>query len=43
MLTSLELLVGVVCSLMGIAVGYTVLVSLLAGIQLFSKKRNSDS
>ncbi len=36
----LEILLGLICSLMGIALAYVVLVSLLMGIQFVSKKIN---
>ena len=35
----LEILLGLICSLMGIALAYVVLVSLLMGIQFVSKKK----
>ncbi len=42
MFDSLELLLGGICSLMGIALGYTLLLSLLAGIRLLTKRKSSD-
>ena len=39
MFNILEILLGLICSLMGIALAYVVLVSLLMGIQFVSKKK----
>ena len=42
MFDSLELLVGAVCSLMGIALGYTLLLFIVAGIQFITRRKSSD-
>jgi len=39
----LEILLGLICSLMGIALAYVVLVSLLMGIQFVSKRKIFNS
>ena len=43
MFNILEILLGLICSLMGIALAYVFLASLLMGIQFVSKKKNPDS
>ena len=40
MFNGIELILGLICSLMGIAVGYLLLVTVFAGIQLLSKHRS---
>ena len=42
MFNSIELILGIVCSLMGIAAGYLLLATLFAGIELIAKPRPSD-
>ena len=36
---AIEFLIGIICSLMGIALGYVTILSLFTGIELFSKRR----
>ena len=36
---AIEILIGIACSLMGIALGYVTILSLFTGIELFSKRR----
>ncbi|MFQ6041661.1 MAG: hypothetical protein ACE5PV_12450 [Candidatus Poribacteria bacterium] len=38
-MVAIEILIGMICSLMGIALGYVTILSLFTGIQLFSKRR----
>ncbi len=42
MFNSIELMLGVVCSFMGIAVGYLLLATVFAGIEFIAKPRSSD-
>lgn len=42
MFNGIELFLGVVCSLMGIAVGYVFLVTFFAGLQLISKHQSES-
>lgn len=42
MFNGIELFLGVVCSLMGIAVGYVFLVIFFAGLQLISKHQSES-
>ena len=36
---AIEILIGMICSLMGIALGYITILSLFTGIEIFSKRR----
>lgn len=42
MFNGIELFLGVICSLMGIAVGYVFLVTFFAGLQLISKHQSES-
>ena len=36
---AIEFLIGIICSLVGIALGYVTILSLFTGIEFFSKRR----
>lgn len=42
MFNGIELFLGIICSLMGIAVGYVFLVTFFAGLQLISKHQSES-